>query len=352
MIDRRHVLLGGLAAGTALGLAGRPRLALAQDRPFTFVSWGGALSEMEETAFLDPFFQARGMDYASVSPMEFARIRAMVEAGNVEWDLADVDGATAWRGGEHGVLETLDLARLPNAAALDPGWVTPYAIATSTGGSIIAWSREAFPDGGPSTWADFWDVARFPGMRGMYRGLYWCYEVAMLADGVAREEVYPATPDKMAQAFAKLEALKPHVSVWWSSGPQPAQIMTSGEAVMSSIWSGRALSAVADGAPIDFTYNQALAWANWWAIVKDTPYLDLAYEALNHALGAGPQTALLDLNVYGPVLEAAAANADAETQRTLVMAPEFSDSILILDPRDAARYQVEYEERWNQFLLG
>ena len=39
-------------------------------------------------------------------------------------------------------------------------------------------------------------------------------------------------------------------------------------------------------------------------------------------------------------------------QRNLVMAPRDADSIHILDPREGARYTVEYEERGAQFLLS
>ncbi len=352
MIDRRGFLLGSAGLSAVLATAGLPRVSQAQSRPFTFVSWGGALSKMEETAFLEPFFKEKGISYVSTSPMETAKIKTMVEAGKVEWDLTDVDGASVWRGGEQGFLETLDMSRIPNAAALKPGWVTPYGIATSAGGSIIAWSKEAFPDGGPSQWADFWDVERFPGKRGMYKGFYWNYEVAMLAEGATREEIYPVTDEKADMAFRKLEELKPHVAAWWSSGPQPAQLLTTGEATLSSAWSGRVLAALSEGAPIDYTYNQAIAWANWWSIPKGTPYLDVAYEALNYALGEEPQAKLLELNVYGPVLEAAAAKADDATQKTLVMAPRYADSIHILNEQEGARYGVAYEERWNQFLLS
>src|SRR5262249_54120522 len=102
----------------------------------------------------------------------------------------------------------------------------------------------------------------------------------------------------------------------------------------------------------DYTYNQAIAWGNWWSIPKGTPYLDLAHQALNFALGEGPQTKLLELDVYGPVLAAVAAKADSAMQKKLVMAPQYADSILILNEKEGAKYSAEYEERWNQFLLG
>jgi len=50
--------------------------------------------------------------------------------------------------------------------------------------------------------------------------------------------------------------------------------------------------------------------------------------------------------------QAAAAKADDATRKTLVMAPENAKDVLILNEQEGYRYAKEYEERWNQFLLG
>jgi len=352
-MKRREFLIRSLAAGMALGTGSFAGVVRAESRPFTFVSWGGALSKMEETAFLNPFAASKGIQVVSTAPMDTAKLKAMVQANAVDWDLADVDGATVWKGAAEGFLEKLDPSKLPNAKALDSAWVTPYAIATAAGASVIAWSTKAFPaDAGPQSWVDFWDVKRFPGPRGMYKYFYWNYEVAMRASGVARSEIYPVTDEKANMAFGKLNDLKPHVTVWWDTGAQAPQLLSSGELALSSAWSGRILAALDDKAPIAFTYEDAIAWGNWWAIPKGTQYLDLAHQALNFAIGMEPQTKLLDLHVYGPVLEAAAAKADAAERRRLVMAPENAKDVLILNEQEGYKYAAKYEERWNQFLLG
>src|ERR1700750_3360148 len=189
-MHRRTFLLSA-AAGAVAGLGGLPRLALAQGRSFTFTSWGGALSNAEKAAFMDPFAKLKGIQIINTSPTEDAKIKAMVEAGAVEWDLVDVGGHTIWQGAEEGFLEELDLSKIPNVAKLDKGWVAPRGIATSTGARIMAWSTPAFPEGGPESWTDFWDVKRFAGPRGLYKLFYYNYEAALLAAGVKREEIYP-----------------------------------------------------------------------------------------------------------------------------------------------------------------
>ncbi len=44
----------------------------------------------------------------------------------------------------------------------------------------------------PSGWADFWDVKKFPGKRGMRKGTRYNLEFALMADGVAPADVYKA----------------------------------------------------------------------------------------------------------------------------------------------------------------
>jgi len=348
---RRRSFLLSATAGIIAGTGVLPRLAWAQNRPFTFTSWGGALSDAEKAAFTDPFAAEKKIEIINTSPTETAKIKAMAEAGNVEWDLVDVGGRTVWQGGDEGFLEKLDLAKIPNAANIDKGWVAPYGVATSTGATIMAWSTTAFPDGGPESWADFWDVKRFPGARGLYKYFYYNYEAALLAAGVRRDEIYPVTPEKVEMALGKIKEIKPNVSVWWGSGAQPPQLLSSGELALSSVWSGRALSASNEGAPIGYTFKDGIAWANWFVIPKGSPYVEMAHELINFSLAPEQQAKLLDLKTYGPVLGAASEQADAETMKILVMAPQNLNDMLIISESDARKYMDANAEQWNQIML-
>jgi putative spermidine/putrescine transport system substrate-binding protein len=347
-MNRRSFLLATAAGAMAAGL---PRLALAQDRPFTFTSWGGAHSEAEKAAFIDPFAAGKGIQAINTSPTETAKIKAMVQANKVEWDLVDVGGRTVWQGAREGFLEPLDMSKIPNATALEKGFVAPNGVATSTGATIFAWSTTAFPDGGPQSWADFWDVKRFPGPRGLYKYFYYNYEAALLAAGVKRAEVFPYTKEKADMAIGKIRELKPNITVWWGAGAQPPQLLSSGELALSSAWSGRVLAATAEGAPIGYTYKDGIAWANWWVIPKGSPKIELAHEAINFALATENQKKLLTLKTYGPVLAAATEGADDATKKILVMSPDNLKEMLILNEEEAEKYSHDYEEKWNQVML-
>ncbi|MBM3601921.1 MAG: ABC transporter substrate-binding protein [Alphaproteobacteria bacterium] len=346
----RRTLLGTAAAATSAAAMGiRP--AHAQGRPFTFVSWGGALSATEKEAFMDPAEKKLGFPITNTSPVTYAKIRAMVEAKAVEWDVANVGGRFAFEGRDKGLLEEID-TKIVDVSKLDKRWVLSHGIFTNTGATLIAWNTKAFPGGGPQSWKDFWDVKNLPGPRGLYNFLYYNYEAALLAAGLKREEVYPTTPEKVKQAIAKCQELKPHVKVWWSAGAQPPQLLSSGELAMSSAWSGRILDAQKESTAVSMTYKDALAWGNCYVVLKGSPHKDKAMQLINYCISEEAQLRLLPVGTYGPVLGSAAAKATPEQAKKQVMHPDNIKDMLVVNEEQAAIYSVKHEEDWKKFQLG
>ena len=351
MITRRQALQGSAALGLVATTGASPLRA--QGRPFTFVSWGGALSKTEQEAFMDPFSKKFGAQIVNTSPTNYAKLKAMVEAKAVEWDLVDVGGRFIFQGRDQGLLEEIDYKIVTNAARLEKGWVTPHGVFTSIGATVIAWSTKAFAaDKGPQSWKDFWDVKNFPGPRGLYKPFYYNYEAALLAAGLKPAEVYPVTEDKAKQAMAKIGELKPHVKVWWTAGAQPPQLLSSGELAMSSAWSGRMLDIEKEKAPTAFTYKDGIAWGNAYVVPKGTPHKEPAMKVINYCISEEAQLNLLPVGTYGPVLGSAAAKATADQARKMVMHPDNIKHMLIINEEQAARYSSQYEEAWNKFQLG
>lgn len=348
-MNRRTFLQGSTAVGAMTLAQGLP--AHAADRPMTFVSWGGALSDMETMAFVQPFAEMTGQEVISTSPTTYAKIKAMVEAGSVEWDVVTVGGRFAYEGSAAGLLEEIDYGRVTNAAALDPGFVGPYGVATSVGATVLAWNTNAIREA-PSGWADFWDVARFPGPRGLYGPMYYNYEIALLAAGLTAAEIYPVTDEKVDAMFGKLAELKPHIAVWWTAGAQPPQLLSSGELAMSSAWDGRIKAIMKENAPVSFTFANGVAWGNVVVVVKGTPHRDAAMDLINYAVGAEAQTRIAQSGLYAPVLSSAAEAAPAEIRAGYASAPENLSRMLVLNEEQAALYMGKYLTRWQEFQLG
>lgn len=353
MITRRQLLKMGLFAGTVLGSEHLwVRNVRAQKRPFTFCSWGGSLSAMEKAAFMDPASKKFGVEIVNVSPTNYAKIKAMVEANAPEWDLVDVGGQFIFQGRDQNLLEPIDYS-IVDVSKLDKAWVASHGVFTSTGATLIAYNTKAFPGPRkPESWKDFWDVKNFPGPRSLYQRFFYNYEAALLAAGIARNQVYPATEEKIKLAFDKLREIKPHVKVWWAAGAQPSQLLSSGEVAISSAWSGRILDIMKEGAPVSMTYKDAIAWGNAFVIPRGSPHKELGMKVINYAISEEAQTALLPIGTYGPVLGSAAAKATPEHAKLYVTHPDNIKHACLFNDEEVARYNVKYDDAWKKFQIG
>lgn len=217
----------------------------------TVMSWGGAYGEAQAEAHVKPFMAKSGKATIMVdSDNPAPAIKAMVEAGNVTVDVASVEYADGIRLCDEGVLEPIDVASLPAGAdgtpAADdfiPGAVTECAVSTDIWSNVFAYDTTKFPEG-PTTVADFFDLTKFPGKRGLKKGAKATLELALMGDGVAAADVYKvlSTPEGVDRAFAKLDTIKKDV-VWWEAGSQAPQLLADGEVAMTTAYNGRIFAA-------------------------------------------------------------------------------------------------------------
>ncbi|MBV0889706.1 extracellular solute-binding protein [Komagataeibacter oboediens] len=98
---------------------------------------------------------------------------------------------------------------------------------------VVAWDQTRHRSA--PRWADFWDIVRFPGKRGLRRDPRTTLEIALMADGVAPGDVYNqlATPQGVDRAFRKLSQLRPYIT-WWSTPTDATSILERGQVLMSS----------------------------------------------------------------------------------------------------------------------
>ncbi|MEO9189492.1 MAG: extracellular solute-binding protein, partial [Acetobacteraceae bacterium] len=137
--------------------------------------------------------------------------------------------------------------------------------------TVLAWDRDKYP--GSPTWGDFWDVTKFPGKRGLSKGVRGNLEIALMADGVAPADVYKvlSTPEGVDRAFRKLDQLRPFL-VWWNTPEEASHILASGDVLMTS-----APSAAIIAAGRATHRNFAIQWADSlfdvlsWATPKGSP---------------------------------------------------------------------------------
>ncbi|MBP2236122.1 putative spermidine/putrescine transport system substrate-binding protein [Sinorhizobium kostiense] len=293
---------------------------LAEGGSVTVVSFGGSYGESIKQAFLAPFqressIKTNMVDYNG----GLGELSAQVETGNVTWDVVDLEMQDLVRACDDGLLETLTKLRLPDAAdGTDPkadfveGTLQDCGVGNIIWSTVIAFNDDMFPGDKPSKMADFFDLERFPGKRGLMKKPQAVLEWALIADGVDAKDVYDvlATPDGVERALSKLDTIRDHV-VWWDAHAQAPQLLADKEVAMTMAANGRIYTAAAVGGKPFTTIWDRQIWApEFWAIPKGAHNIDAAKKFI--AFAARPeQMAVQASNIaYGPARKSAAELAD------------------------------------------
>ena len=332
-----------LLAGAAV-----PTVGIARD--LTIVSWGGAYQEAQRKAYFEPFMKKTGKKILDESYNgEMAKIRAMVEAGNVTWDAVQVEAPELINACEQGLLEIIDWEKIGGQKNFIPSAVMgECGVGTIVWATILAYDADRIKGEGPKNWADFWDVKKWPGKRGLRKSAKFSMEIALMADGVAPADIYKvlSTDGGIKQAFKKLDALKAHIQ-WWEAGAQPPQWLAAGDVVMTSAYNGRISAAVKDGRNFKIAWKGQCYALDSWVIVKGTPNLDQTYAFIKYASQPENQAISAAAIPYGPTHLKAVDSVDPKIAVDLPTYPANLEGALAVDAGWWVDHQEELNERFN-----
>jgi putative spermidine/putrescine transport system substrate-binding protein len=341
LIRRRAPVLAALAASSLLGAAGTSAAEL------TIVNFGGANAEAQKVAYYQPFEKQTGNKITAVEYNgETAKIKAMVEAKHVNWDVVEVESGDIGRGCDEGLYEKLDWSKVANKSDLIPE--SPH----TCGVGFFVWSTALAYDAdklktAPNGWADFWDVKKFPGKRALRKGARGNLEFALMADGVAPKDVYKELKTKAGQdrAFKKLDELKPYIQ-WWEAGAQPPQFLVAGDVVMSSAFNGRIDAAQREGKNLKVVWNGSIYDLDYWVIPKGSPNKAAAEKFIGYTVSPKPQALYAQRIAYGPVNREAIKSLDPKTLANLPNSPTNGKSAVLQDLAFWTDHGDELEQRF------
>ena len=347
-IDRgRRAFLKGAALATVGPLIVTDRT-IAQTRTIYVNTWGGSWTAAEEAAFFKPFTDQTGIRVKTVAPVSYAKLKAQVQSGSYEWDITAITQADLLRADREGLLEPIDWS-VVKKDRLFPNAVYANGLAYCALGTNLAYRRDKFPQGGPKTWADFWDAKKFPGNRSMLNNAVRTAQFALVADGVPPDKVFPMDVDR---AFRKLDQIKPHVKVWWTQGNQSQQLMRDGEVDMMVMWNARASELAQQGHPVELVWHGATITTTMWGVAKNAPNRKLAWEFLQFAVQAKPQADFANRLFYGPTNPDAFKYVSAEVARQLPTYPENAKVAIKPNTVWEADNTAKIQERFTQWLAG
>ncbi len=312
-----------------------------------FVSWGGTYQDALREAILKPFERDSGIKVIDLSPLDYGKIKAMVDANNVEWDV--IDAEAEWAAGQHqALLAKLDYSII-DTEGVPKEFIKDWGVGLESYSDVIAYSTEAFSaDNHPRSWAEFWDAQKFPGPRSLYKSPAGTLELAVMADGVPKDQVYPLDVDR---AFKSLERIKGEVKVWWTQGAQPAQLLTNKEVVLVAGWANRVNAAIAEGAKAAIEWNQHVIHTSLLSVVKGAPDQENAMKLIAYSLLPERQADFAKRITVGPANQNAFKHLGPEEAKRLPTSPELFKLGIAVNGEWWAENLAKVQERFNAFVL-
>jgi putative spermidine/putrescine transport system substrate-binding protein len=341
-----------VAAATVLAAIALLATTGAQARDLTVVGFGGALQEAFRTAYFAPFAKAKGTKVVEDSyEGGIAKQKAMVDSGNVTWDLVQMDENEMTAACEQGLLERIDKVQLPNADDVDASAFAKCGVGAFVWSEVLTYDSAKFGINGPKNWVDFWDTKKWPGKRGLRKQPRMTLEIALLADGVAHADIYKVLATKKGQdrAFATLDKLKDSI-VWWETGAQPLEWLNSGTVSVTAAYSGRIAVAAKQGKNFPIVWANQLYSMDYWTIVKGSPNKTLALDLLNFSLAADNQAAFAQAIPYGTLNKRATSLITKATQDLLPTTPEHLKSAVLLDTAFWLDHETELLQRFTRWV--
>jgi len=313
---------------------------------------GGSYEESTVKAIFEPFTKATGIEVVKV-PATLGKVLAMHEAGNMELDVMDAGELGVFSLSQKGALDKINYKawKLTNPDDIEPAVRRDDMVADIFFSSVLGYNNQTFATGKqPRSWAEFWDLKKFAGPRMLADIASGAVdlEFALLADGVAKDKLYPIDVNR---AFKALDRVRPSIRKFWDTGALSAQMLADKEVVLGSIWNGR-LQAVADkGAPLAIEWNEAMLQTQYWAVLKGAKNADNAQRFIDFACQPENQAALAKLIPYGPSNRQAFKSIPADVAARLPSSPENKQKAFLQNGKWWADNRAMVSERWSQWLL-
>jgi putative spermidine/putrescine transport system substrate-binding protein len=310
---------------------------------------GGPWTPAATEGYYKPFTKATGIEVVPVAAAHdpISQVKAMVDTKTYIWDAVNLSISVQDLLAQQGYLEEVDL-NSPDVSELMPRASTKYWVGVDVYATVFGYREDKFKSP-PQSWKDLWNVVQFPGSRCLRKYPVDSFEIALLADGVPGDQLYPLD---MERALNKLDGIKKDVAVWWTGGAQASQLLKTAEVDICATWNGRIQAAIDDGAPVKIVWDQGLYAIEGFAIPKGNPKADLARKFVKFCANGERQAEFAKHMSYGPTNPNAYKMISKERAELLPTAPSHLPQMIYQDHTYWGQNQEKAIERFDAWLLA
>ncbi|GJL82460.1 MAG: spermidine/putrescine ABC transporter substrate-binding protein [marine bacterium B5-7] len=327
----------------------------------TFTSWPGPYMRSQMLGFVRPYEEQNNIRVHVASYNGgIAEIRDQVESANVLWDVVDLTQSDSLRACNEGLLENIEDIGLPGGADgsnyrddFVDGALNSCGVGVIVWATAFAYSHDAYGTDKPTTISDFFDTDKFPGPRAIRNDPTVIMEWALMADGVAREDVYPTleTPEGIKRALAKMDEIKPGIKLW-STGREPIRLLNAGDVPMTMIWATTgAVASKEEGANFSVVWDGRVIELDLFGIPKGSRYKNEAIEFIRFASSSRSLANMVSNLPNGPTRKSSLAFLSDDVLKQIPNGPAYSEQLSILsDAEWWSRNHAALEEAFDAWI--
>lgn len=310
--------------------------------------WGGSDGLVIRKNIVDPFVKATGarvvVEEGNTSA-SIAKVRAQKEDPQLDVVFCDDIGVLTLA--REGVLDKLDLAKMPHAKEIHPTYVIGDGYGIGIFNYITTLLYNPKLTSAPTSWNDLWK----PEYKGKVlsakitdtQGLLETVMAAMLGGG---------SLDDLDPAWPKLEALKPNIHSFIENRALDAEALRSGEALIAVDIPYYFKPYIDRGYPIAMTTDLKEGFFSITgsaALVKGGKgSREAAYAFIDRALTAEAQAGLAKELWYGPTN--ANTKLDPADEKYLVHTPEQYARAIRVDRLKLLEKRQDIIQKWNSIM--
>jgi putative spermidine/putrescine transport system substrate-binding protein len=348
----RRQFLAASGSAAALGLLGAAKPVLAESKytgqKVVFASWGGAYQDAQKVSFCEAFAEKTGASVVQDGPVSYSKLRVMIEGGAPTWDVVDVTIDFLYSAVKDKLFEKIDTS-IVNVNRVEKKFQHEYGVGNIVWSYNIGYNTTVFPPGKhPQSWAEFFDLKRFPGRRSLRDRVNPMLEISLLADGVKIENLYPLDVDR---AFKKLDTIKKD-AVFWTTNSQSQQLLIDGEAGVGVINNGRIYDAVKKGSKLGIEWNENMQSVDYLVVPEGTKDKAIAMALIDEATLPEHQAKIAELMALAPTNPEAFKLISPSLAPWLSTTPENAKKGFLVNEEYWKDHYKDLAEKWEAWKLA
>jgi putative spermidine/putrescine transport system substrate-binding protein len=313
-------------------------------------SWGGSWKDLISDTAAKKFTADTGVEVEFVTGGTIDRLnKAKLAKDDPESDITFTTSHVGWLYANDGLFETLDLAKIPNAANLvSQAKISPYHIGSWAYVYTIGYRPDLVPAGITfDSWADLWR----PELKGKISAPD--FDASHLIAVAAKLEGADVSDWQKGQA--RLKALKPNFKSFYSDDAGSQQLMQSGEAPVQVMLSMNAYYIQGQGVNVKLVIPKegAVLGVDTVAIMKGSKKTELAYKFINALLDPDVQTQIATQKKGSPVVINAKLDPELAKLPGVFTTPEqWSTEAFVIDNKLRAEKTAEWRKWFTENVIN